>query len=110
MSSMANFDGVLLQLKNEREQLSRAIAALEGVVGNGVASKSTTGRRISTEGRRRIAAAQKARWAKVRAQQNVAVQGKKTGPKRVLSPAARKRIAAGQRARWAAFRKQRKAA
>jgi hypothetical protein len=47
-----------------------------------------------------IAAAQKARWTKVRKTAKVVlIRGKRT-----LSPAARKKIAAAQRARWARVR------
>ena len=62
---------------------------------------------MSAEGRARIAAAQRARWAKVK--------GKKTSAnapvrKRKLSAAALARIRAAQKARWAKWRKQKKAA
>jgi hypothetical protein len=69
-----------------------------------------TGRRILSIGaRRRIAAAQRARWAKVRAQKKgiAAASPKK---QRVMSLDARRRIAAAQRARWAKVRSQKKAA
>jgi len=55
---------------------------------------------ISAAGRARIAAVQKARWAKARAngnKTNVVAMPKK----RRMSVAARKKIAAAQRARWA---------
>jgi hypothetical protein len=65
---------------------------------------------LSAAGRERIAAAQRARWAKARGdagqKQNVVSMPKK----KMMSTAARKRIAAAQRARWAKFRAAKKAA
>ena len=117
----------LLQIQNElqakrkelHQELSRidaAISALQGIGRNVRASSpeavASTGRRVLSLGaRRRIAAAQRARWAKVRAQKKgspVAVASAK--PARVMSLGARRRIAAAQRARWAKFRSQKKAA
>ena len=63
---MTDLGAVLEQLKKERSQLDRAITALIGVVG----TPSTSGRgrhKLSVAARKRIAAAQRARWAKVRA-------------------------------------------
>jgi len=114
----------LLQIQNElqakrkelHQELSRidaAISALSGIGRSSGASAETisTGRRVLSLGaRRRIAAAQRARWAKVRAQKKgtAAVAGSK--PARVMSLGARRRIAAAQRARWAKVRAQKKAA
>jgi hypothetical protein len=59
------------QLKEERSQLDRAITALSGVIGGSSVTPSNKGKRakrtMSAAARKRIAAAQKARWAKVRA-------------------------------------------
>lgn len=52
-------------------------------------------RHMSAAGRQRIAAAQRARWAKVRG----------NGPKRNISPEGRRRISESARRRWAAARK-----
>lgn len=66
---MTNLGAVLQQLKQERSRLDKAISALSEVTGG--ASASTEGnrpkRQLSVAARRRIAAAQRARWAKVRA-------------------------------------------
>jgi len=51
--------------------------------------------KMSLAGRRAVAAAQKARWAKLKAGATDA--GK---PRRKMSPAARAKIAAAARARW----------
>ena len=101
---MGNLAGVFQQLRKERdyaarivEQLDAALAALTGVSGK----RAGTRRKISAAGRARIAAAQRARWAKVRGtgkqKQNVVTMPKK----RTMSAAARRKIAAAQRARWA---------
>src|SRR5208282_2115623 len=101
---MANLEGVVQQLRKERDQAARtveqldlALAALTGVSGK----RTGTRRKISAAGRARIAAAQRARWAKVRRnggqKQNVVSMPKK----KTMSAAARKKIAAAQRARWA---------
>jgi len=54
--------------------------------------------------RRKMAAAQKARWAKVRGQSGLSNKANQRRPRRTLSAAARKKIAAAQRARWAKVR------
>jgi hypothetical protein len=96
------------QLGKERDrlhqQLSGLNAALEAFAGvyrgnNGIKPR----RKISAKGRARIAAAQKARWAKVK--------GIAEAPeKRTMSAAARRKIAAAQRARWAKVKRGKKAA
>jgi len=84
------------------EQLRRAAAikdqidTLESELGKilGGAAGSGSGTRVmSASARARIAAAQKARWAKVK--------GNGGGPRRRMSPAARAKIAAAAKARWA---------
>ena len=55
---------------------------------------------MSSSARRRIAAAQRARWARVKAQRSGGSEAQET-PKRKMSPAVRARIAAAQKARWA---------
>ncbi len=67
---MTDLGAVLEQLKKERAQLDRAITALGSVVklNSGTPSSNGSGRRkLSVAARKRIAAAQRARWAKVRA-------------------------------------------
>ncbi len=85
------------------EQLRRAAAikeqidTLESELGKilGGAAESGTGKRVmSASARARIAAAQKARWAKVRGEGGAA-------PRRKMSAAARAKIAAAAKARWA---------
>jgi hypothetical protein len=67
---MANLAGVLKELKQERTRLDHAIEVIGKLVGrNG--TEAITGdarpkRTLSVSARRKIAAAQRARWAKVR--------------------------------------------
>jgi hypothetical protein len=99
-----NLAGVVQQLRKERDQAARTVeqldAALAALDGGSYGRRTGTRRKISRAGRARIAAAQKARWAKVRGtgkqKQNVV-----TMPKKKMSAAARRKIAAAQRARWA---------
>jgi hypothetical protein len=69
---MGNLSIVVKQLRNERDkvekQLSALNVALAAFVGTYYGAKPTRKKRtISAAGRKKIAAAQKARWAKIRA-------------------------------------------
>ena len=112
---MANLEGALEQLREERkraeeqaEQLGSAILAIEGILGRSSGSRNgrQPGRVVSAAARRRMAQAQKARWARVRqGSSSTATAGPRiAGKRRTLSVAARRKIAAAQRARWARFR------
>ena len=100
-ASMANLEIALQQLREERsrtqlqvETLDQAISVIESLNRTGVSRRSSRPTRIvSAVSRRRMAQAQRARWAKTK--------GRAPKPKRTISPAGRKRIAAAQRARWA---------
>jgi len=61
---MTDLRAVVEQLKKERDKLDRAIAALSGIGGGGGGRGR---RRLSAAARERIAAAQRARWAKFKA-------------------------------------------
>jgi hypothetical protein len=102
---MTNLTALLRQLEHERtrlvsqlENLNRAVSALNGT-GN-----RQGGRTISAAGRRKIAAAQRARWAKAKGQKVVSIGSRR----RKMSAAAIARIRAAQKARWAKWRKARK--
>ena len=116
---MSNFGRALQELRQERnraerevERLDQAISVLQGLTGrNGIERPARGGRtarmgrprrKMSAAGRRKIAAAQRARWAKLR--QRRVQRGKRT-----VSAAARNRMAAAQRARWAKLKAQKKA-
>ena len=105
---MSNLSEALNELERERSVLASELASLNDAIAalTGISNVAGRGRRISTAGRARIAAAQRARWAKVKGA--TVSTAKRT--RRSLSPAARKRIAVAQRARWAAWRKEQKAA
>jgi len=63
---MANLSDVVNQLIEERDRLNSAITALESI-GNGASRNGSSKKRtMSAAGRARIAAAQRARWAKFR--------------------------------------------
>jgi hypothetical protein len=98
---MGNLAGVVQQLSKERarleNELHRVTAALTAF-GKSYFSGVKPKRTISAASRRRMAAAQRARWAKQKA------GSKRTKPKRTISAAARRKIAAAQRARWAKVR------
>lgn len=108
---MGNMSKVVKQLSKERtrltDELHRVTAALTafGKVylsgSNPKAAANHTKRTISAAGRKRIAAAQRARWAKQKQAQK---------PKRTTSASARKKIAAAQRKRWAKARAEQKKA
>jgi hypothetical protein len=96
---MSDFSAVVRLLKKEEERLTRemrAISAALAAFGRAYV-RGTRTRKLSASARARIAAAQRARWAKVREKAKVVPIRRK----RTLSPAARKKIAAAQRARWA---------
>jgi hypothetical protein len=103
---MANLTSVLNVLEQERTRLGSELArlnnALSALTGTGPSRKG----RMSAAGRARIAAAQRARWAKAKGRKVVPV----TAPKRRMSPAARTKIAAAQKTRWAKWRREQKSA
>ena len=90
-------------LKKEHDRLSKEIKAVGAALiafGGAYAKGSTKRGVMSAAGRARIAAAQRARWAKAKAESrnpNAATSFKK----RSISASGRKRMAAAQRARWA---------
>ena len=108
---MANFGRALQELRQDRnraerevERLDNAISILEGLTGRNHTGRSAREgrtarmgrprRRMTAAGRRKIAAAQRARWARLK-------EKRPQGEKRRFSVAARNRMAAAQRARWA---------
>jgi len=97
---------VVQQLKSERDRLDKAIHALEGVStpGRAVTAGKLHSRRLSASARARIAAAQRARWAKHRESTAKSAKVVPIRRKRTLSAAARAKIAAAQKKRWAKVR------
>jgi hypothetical protein len=101
-------------LKERIDALSAELSALLQGGGGAATSTSAPGpgrgrrggrRQMSEEGRRRIADAARARWARERASKGGSTSSAATTPtgrkRRTMSPAARKKIAEAARARWA---------
>ena len=117
---MGNLTGALQQLRAERKQaqariesIDQAISVIESLNGSGTFRQANQPARvISAASRRRMAQAQKARWAKARKEsQPVSATAKTTGSapvKHTMSASARRKIAAFQRARWAKIKAQHK--
>jgi len=104
ISRMPNLTSALNLLQQERnrltsqlESLSNAISALNGTGG----ARKT----LSTAGRARIVAAQRARWAKAKGQKVVSIAARK---RHRLSASALANIRAAQKARWDKWRRAQK--
>jgi hypothetical protein len=95
---MANLEAVVKELRLERNKLDKAIAALTSLDGTGNKTKTSQRRTMSVAARRRIAVAQRARWARQRVAR----------PKRRISAAGIARIRAAAKARWAKVRAAKK--
>jgi hypothetical protein len=109
---MDNLARIVRLLKKEQDRLTKelreigaALAAFGETYGKGTGS-----RRLSAAARARIAAAQRARWAKVREKSGRQAKVVPIRGKRTLSAASRKKIAAAQRARWAKVKAGKKTA
>ena len=115
MTNIQNISSAQLRkvvaIKERIEQLESELEALVGgdsapaVVTRGPGRPKGTGRRkMSPAAKARIAAAQRARWARVHAaagKSASAPAAKKGGKRRKMSPAVRAKLAAIARARWA---------
>jgi uncharacterized phosphosugar-binding protein len=104
---MTNLTSVLRQLEQERNRLSSRLEQLNSAVSALTAASGTRRGTISSAGRARIAAAQRARWAKAKGQKVVSIVSRK---RRKMSATAIARIRAAQKARWAKWRKAEKSA
>jgi hypothetical protein len=119
---MGNLNNALQELRAERKQaqlqlekLDTAISVIESLNGSGTTQNANQPTRvISAASRRKMAQAQRARWAKVRENSQPMALAKTTGTapvKHTMSAAARRKIAAFQKARWQKIKaQQRKAA
>ena len=120
--SMGNLTGALQQLRAERKQaqarvesIDQAISVIESLNGSGTVRQANQPTRIiSQASRRKMAQAQRARWAKARKESQPVVAIARTTDsvpvKHTMSAAARRKIAAFQRTRWAKIRAQQKKA
>jgi|SRR5580693_8497003 hypothetical protein len=119
---MGNLSSALQVLRAERKQaqshvekLDSAISVIESLNGSGSFGKAAQPTRIiSQASRRKMAQAQRARWARAKnGSQPVVAIAKTTGAapvKHTMSAAARRKIAAFQKARWAKIKAQQKKA
>ena len=87
---MVNLTSVLEELEQERRKLSVQLEGLNHALAilSGRSNRRTRATTISAAGRARIAAAQRARWTKIRGKKVVSIGGRQ---KRKISPAARKK-------------------
>ena len=90
-----------IALKEQIEALTSELAGIFGELAGSTTKRlgRPPGTGMSAAGRARIAAAQRARWAKVKGKGNITDGAAK--PKRKMSAAGRARIAAAAKARWA---------
>jgi hypothetical protein len=119
---MTNLDGVtaiVSQLKTERTNLANQLRHVDAALsvlgkldgGSNHTNRSQPTRIISAASRRKMAAAQKARWARVgKGPQPGAAKTNGAAPQHTISAAGRRKIAAAQRARWAKLKAAKKGA
>jgi hypothetical protein len=118
---MSNLQNALQELREKRkraqieiEKLDQIISGIESLNGAGATRKTIQPTRIiSAASRRKMALAQKARWASIRKQSQPILVGKTTvsaPAKRTMSASARRKIATAQKARWARVRAEQKKA
>ena len=119
---MPSLGNALQELRKDRnatqlrlEKLNQIISGIESLNGTGATGEASQPIRIiSAASRRKMALAQRKRWASVRKQsQPAAAAAKTTGAipaKRTMPASARRKIAATQKARWAKIRAGKKAA
>ena len=100
---MNNLAGVVKFLQNEQDRLTRELRGIRSALTafGKTYSNGTGTRKLSRSARARIAAAQRARWAKARQDKAEKQKVVRMPKQRLISAAARRRIAAAQRARWA---------
>ena len=85
--------GIKHKIESLQKQLSRLFGSTAGV------TTPVRRRKMSAAGRRKIAAAQRARWAKAKGRKSAAKPVKKA--KRKMSAAGRAKISAAAKKRWA---------
>src|ERR1035438_1949912 len=119
MSSSINdveiLQAALVGLQCQASEIDRKMAEIHARIGGSQRSSdpessTPTGKRVlSAAVRRRMAVAQRKRWAAYRKDEKAPVSAQKAAPakpvgkKRKLSPAGKKRIAEANQKRWAAF-------
>ena len=96
-------------LKEKIVTLEKQLAALTGASTPVVVQPAAKKGGMSAAGKARIAAAQKLRWAKVKAAKAKSVVAKPAKKKFTMSAAAKAKISAAAKARWAAKKAGKKA-
>jgi hypothetical protein len=117
---MSNLQNALHELRQRRsrvqqevEKIDQLISGIESLNGTGGAREQSSQpkRIVSAASRRKMAQAQKARWAAIRNGSQAPTAKSGSSPvKRTMSAASRKKIAMAVRARWAKIRAAKKAA
>jgi hypothetical protein len=107
------FDFTPEQLKRAasiKEQIDGLNRQLRGILGAPATPRAspTRNRTMSASVKKKIAATQKARWAKVRASKPAAVSAGAAAKKKRMSPAARAKLSTKLKAYWAAKKKSSK--
>ena len=107
-------NGILADLRAERDRIDQAISAVEAVSSTGrrragrpprAAAVPRKRGRMSAAARRKLSRLLKQRWAQGKMKPGVK-RAQASKPVRRMSRAARKKIAAAQRARWAKVKAQ----
>ena len=101
-------------LEAKKRHINKVIGELRQRMNGGTSasapSPTTSGRRpMSAAARRRIAEAQRKRWAALKGGKAHPASPAAKSPKRHISPEGRRRIIAATKKRWAAFRAAQKA-
>ena len=94
-------------LKDKIEALTEQLNSILGAPTSAAAKPAKKG--MSAAGRARVAAAQKARWAKINAAKPGAKAAKPAKKKFTMSAAAKAKISAAAKARWAKVKAAKKA-
>ncbi len=95
-----------LSIRRKMDTLEKRLASILGTAISSGSASSRSPQRLSAATRAKIAAAARARWARVKADRagtSTTVPGQK---KSGLTPAGRKRLSQLMKARWAASRKE----
>ena len=89
-----------------RRQIDTLQKRLSSILGGSPTARATRkGRGMSAATRAKLAAAAKARWARIKASQKTTPKGFGAKKKGGITPAGRKRLSQLMKARWAARRK-----
>ena len=112
---MATIGEIVKELRQERDRLNEAIVALAPLAGTTINRLTRSGaagqrRTLPAAALRKVSLAQKARWARLRAEKSTKGQPGATSGKRTISTAGLARIRAANKARWTKWRATQKKA